>query len=118
MNEIRDSIDAAQLFMSQVDFDPWAGICSGGQAAFVERYTDLLNARVNRKKGGVSQQISTFDESGRGVRLDGDDGISASVLSDSAASEVSAPPVNSGRNQKKEFKKSATKSGGSSSKKN
>ena len=61
MNEVRDSIDAAQSFMSQVDFDPWAEICSGGQAAFVEPYTDLFNARLNRKKGGVSQQVSTFD---------------------------------------------------------
>ena len=94
MNEVRVSIDAAQTFMSQADFDTWAGICGGGQAAFLERYTDLFNAaRVNRKRSGVSQQVSAFDESSRGVRLDGDDGISAAVLSDSAASAVSAPPV-------------------------
>ena len=152
MNEVRDSIDAAQSFMSQADFGPWAGICGGSQAAFVERYIDLLNARVNSKKGGVSQQISTFNESSRGVRLDGGDGVSAAVLSDSAASAVSAPPVSTssgsssfrksktplhsslasllGRKKdasksgsqvvkkpKKEPKKYATKSGGSSSKK-
>ena len=93
MNEVRDSIDAAQSFMSQVDFDPWAGICSGVYAAFVERYTDLFNVRVSRKRGGVSQQVSTFDDSSRGVRLDGDAGISAAVLSESAAPAVSAPLV-------------------------
>ena len=94
MNEVRDSIDAAQTFMSQADFDPWAGICGGGgQAAFVERYTDLFNARLSRKKSRVSQQVSAYDESSRGVQPGGDDGVSAAVLSDSAASAVSAPPV-------------------------
>ena len=93
MNEVRDSIDAAQSFMTQSDCDPWAGICGGGRAAFVKRYTDLFNARVNRKKGGNSQQVSANDESSRGVQPDGDDGVSAAVLSDSAASAVSAPPV-------------------------
>ena len=44
MQEVRDSINAAQTFMSQVDFDPWTRICSGGQAAFVENHTDLFNA--------------------------------------------------------------------------
>ena len=95
MHEVRDSISAAEAFMSQVDFDPWDGICSGGQAAFVERYTDLSNARVNRKRGGAFQQVITFDESSRGVRFDGDDDFSAAVLSDSSASAVSAPPVSS-----------------------
>ena len=154
MNEVRDSIDAAQTFMSQADFDPWAGICGGGgQAAFVERYTDLFHARVNRKKSGVSQQVSACDESSRGVQPDGDDGVSAAVLSDSAASAVSAPPVSTSggsssfrqsktpihsslasllgrkidasksssqvvKKPKRESKKSATKCGGSSSKKN
>ena len=36
MNEVRDSIDASRSFMSQADFDPWAGFCSGGQAASVK----------------------------------------------------------------------------------
>ena len=95
MHEVWDSINAAQTFMPQVDFDPWTGICSGGQAAFVDRYTGLFNARVNRKHGGASQQVSTFDESSRGGRLDGNDGFSAAVLSDSSTSAVSAPLVSS-----------------------
>ena len=150
MNEVRNSIDALRYFMSQADFDPWAGICSGGQAAFVERYTDLFNARMSRKRGGTSQQANVFDESSRGVCPGGS---SAAVLSDSAASVVSAPPVpgSSGssslrqsktpihsslasllgrkkgvsksgdqveKKSKKGCKKSANKSGGSSSKKN
>ena len=93
MHEVRDSINATHTFMSQVDFDPWTGICSDGQAAFVERYTGLFNARVNRKRGGASQQVSTFDESIRDGRFDGNDGFSAAVLSDSSTSAVSAPPV-------------------------
>ena len=152
MHEVRDSINAAQTFMSQMDSDPWTGICSGGQAAFVERYTDLFNARVNRKRGGASHQVSTFGESSRGGQLDGNNGFSAAVLSDSSTSAVSAPPVSnsSGANSfrrskapihsslgsllgrkkdvstsggqgekktKKESKKSAVKSGASSSKK-
>ena len=95
MNEVRDSINAAQTFMSQVDFDSWTGICSGGQAAFVERYNGLFNARVNSKCGGTSQQVSTFDEFSRGGRLDGNDGFSAAALSDSSTSAVFAPPVSS-----------------------
>ena len=48
---------------------------------------------MNRERGGASQQVSTFDESSRGARVDGDDGFSAAVLSDSSTSAVSAPPV-------------------------
>ena len=93
MKEVRDSIDASRSFMSQADFDPWAGICSGGQSAFVECSTGMFNARVSRKRGGTSQHTSVFDESIRGVCPGGDDGSSAEALSDSAASAVSATPV-------------------------
>ena len=93
MNEVRESISSARSFMSQVDFDPWAGICSDSHAAFVERYTELFNARMSRKRGSGSQSTNVVAECSQKVQPDGDDGVSGGVLSDSAASAVSAPPV-------------------------
>ena len=93
MNEVRESISSARSFMSQVDFDPWAGICSDSHAAFVERYTELFNARMSRKRGSGSQSTNVVAEFSQKAQSDGDDGVSGGVLSDSAASAVSAPPV-------------------------
>ena len=42
--------------MTAADFDPWAGICGDGQAAFVDRYLELFDARMSRKKGGLALQ--------------------------------------------------------------
>ena len=58
---MEDAINASQSFMASAGFEPWTGICSEGQVAFVKHYSDLFNARINRKRGELSQQSCAPD---------------------------------------------------------
>ena len=93
MKEVRDAIDGSQSFMSNAGYDPWAGICSEGQAAFVKRYADLFKTRVDRKRGEVSQQTCSLDALNPALRSGGEDDVSSAVLSDSVVSAASLPPM-------------------------
>ena len=93
MKEVRDAIDASQSLMTSAGYDPWTGICSEGQAAFVKRYSGLFKARIDRKRGEGSQQSCAPDVLKQGLRSGGDDDVSSAVLSDSVASAVSLPPM-------------------------
>ena len=84
MKEVRDSIDSSRSFLSNADSDPCPGICSGGQVAFVKRFTDIFIARINRKRGEISQLSCFLDAASHGLPSGADDESYEAVLSDSA----------------------------------
>ena len=65
MESIRKGIAGARGFMSLSTFDPWDGICRGGNSAFVERYCSLFDTHLNRKKE-ESYQILRGNSKGGG----------------------------------------------------
>ena len=76
--------------MTSADFDPWEGICSGNQSAFVDRYRDLFNRQVNRTRGSVVLQTLGVGTSGRDTGV-ADDEECSSQCESLTASTVSAP---------------------------
>ena len=65
MESIRSAIAGARGFMSSSTFDPWDGICSGGNSAFVERYCALFDTHLNRMKEESYQHLRGNSKGGR-----------------------------------------------------
>ena len=133
MECIRDAISGAREFMSSSpDFDPWARICVSDRAAFVQRYSELFRAHLDRKKEASYQRFRTANQrvvSRVGGSLESSGGHSArssSVVSKGDAAPVKRPSLQgsgssggatpSSKGGKKRSKKQASSS--SSSKKN
>ena len=90
MGEVRKSIAAASSFMTAADFNPWEGICGENQSAFVDRYRDLFNKQVSRKRGGVIGQSLGVGTSSRDAAAVDGEGCSSQCES-LTASTVCAP---------------------------
>ena len=60
MECVRDAISGARDFMaSATDFNPWARICTSDRSAFVQRYSELFSAHLDRKKEDSYQRFRT-----------------------------------------------------------
>ena len=133
MECIRDAISGAREFMSSSpDFDPWARICVSDRVSFVQRYSELFSAHLERKKEASYQRFRTANQrvvSRVGGSLESSGGHSArssSVVSKGDAAPVKRPSLQgsgssggatpSSKGGKKRSKKQSSSS--SSSKKN
>ena len=79
--------------MLSSDFDPWDSLCGRSQSAFVDRYRQLFNERVSRKRGDSGEPSCSVGEFGRNA--ESDDGECSSASESLVASSVSAPPCSS-----------------------
>ena len=94
IGQVRKSIVSASSFMLCSDFDPWDGLCSGGQSAFVGRYRRLFNDRISRKRSNSCESPCDVGDPGHSVESGGEGGCFSQSESP-AASSVSAPPCSS-----------------------
>ena len=78
MECVRDSISGARDFMASAsNFDPWACICTSDRSAFVQRYSELFSAQLDRKKEASYQSFRTANQRVRsGVSGAGQGGVS------------------------------------------
>ena len=96
ISEVRKSIATASSFMLSSDFDPWDGLCSGSQSAFVDRYRQLFSERISRKRSNSGEPTCSVGGLGPNAES-GDDGGCSPHSESPAGSSVSAPPCSPSR---------------------
>ena len=83
MDCVRNAISGAREFMSaSSSFDPWGRLCVSDRVEFVQRYSELFKANVDRRKEESYQRVRTANQR---VRSDAAD---VSVFSTSSCSRV------------------------------
>ena len=113
MDCVRDAISGTREFMSSSNFDPWNRLCVGDRAEFIQRYSELFKAHIDRRKEESYQRFRAANQ--RVHRGAVDVNVFSSSSCGRGAGGVSAPSMSSpSKTSSKRPRAQSSKDGGSS----